>query len=60
MASSTEHSFKAKIASRGYHAFKETTWKNVKEVDNVRGDLETNKLSKNVAHVCDPCEKSIF
>ena len=56
MASPTEYSFKAKIASRGYHVFKETTWNNFKEEDSVRVDLETNKLSKNV----DLCEKSIF
>ena len=48
MASSIEYSFKAKIVSRGYHVFKETTWNNVKEGDSVRVDLETNKLSKNV------------
>ena len=44
MASSTENSFKAKHAFRGYHAFKETTWNNIKEGDSVRVDLETNKL----------------
>ena len=48
MASSTEYSFKAKIASRGYHVFKEIIWNNIKERDNVRVDLETNKISKNV------------
>ena len=48
MASSAEYSFKAKIASRGYHLFKETTWNNVKEGDSVGVDLETNKLSKNI------------
>ena len=48
MASSTEYSFKTKIASREYHAFKETTCNNVKEGDDVEIDLETNKLSKNV------------
>ena len=48
MASSTKYSFKAKIASCGYHVFKETTCNNVKEEGSVRVDLETNKLSKNV------------
>ena len=48
MASSTEYSIKAKIASLGYLVFKETTWDDVKESDSVRVDLETNKLSKNV------------
>ena len=53
MASSAECSFKAKIASRGYHVFKETTWNIVKEGDSVRVDLETNKHSKNVdSHAC--------
>ena len=48
MACSTEYSFKAKMASQGYHVFKETTQNNVKEGDSVRVDLETNKLSMNV------------
>ena len=47
MASLSEYSFKAKITSRGYYVFKETTWNNVKEGNSVRVDLETNKLSKN-------------
>ena len=48
MASSTEYSFKAKIASHRHHVFKETTWNNVKEGDSMRVDLKTNRLSKNV------------
>ena len=38
-------SFKAKIASRGYHVFKETSWSNAKEGDEVKVELETNKSS---------------
>ena len=58
MASSIEYSFKAKIPSRGYQVFKETTWNNVKEGGSVRVDLETNKVSKYV----DPyaCAKTQF
>ena len=37
------YSFKAKIASRGYHVFKETFWSNAKEGDEVKVELETNK-----------------
>ena len=43
----TEYSFKAKITSRGYHGFKETTCHKVKEGGSVGIDLETNKFSKN-------------
>ena len=39
------YSFKAKIASRGYHVFKETSWSNAKEGDEVKVELETNKSS---------------
>ena len=61
MASSTEYSFKAQIASSGYHALKETTWNNVKEGDSVRVDLETNTLSKNVdPYACAICAKNQF
>ena len=42
------YSFKAKIASRGYHVFKETSWSNAKEGDEVKVDLETNKSSKKI------------
>ena len=53
MASSNEHFFKARIASRGYHVFKETTCKIVKGGDSVRAYLETNKLSKKFdAYTC--------
>ena len=37
------YSFKAKIASRGYHVFKEISWSNAKEGDEVKVELETNK-----------------
>ena len=46
---------------RGYHVFKETTWNNVKEVNSVIDDLETNKLSKNVdPYACVTCAKNQF
>ena len=46
MASSTEYSFKARIASPEYHVFKESTWNNVKEGDSVRGVLENQETFK--------------
>ena len=42
------YSFKAKIASRGYHVFKETSWSNAKEGDEVKVELETNKSSNKI------------
>ena len=42
------YSFKAKIASRGYHGFKETSWRNAKEGDEVKVELETNKSSNKI------------
>ena len=42
------YSFKAKIASRGYHVFKETSWRNAKEGDEVKVELETNKSSNKI------------
>ena len=42
------YSFKAKIASRGYHVFKETSWSNAKEGDEVKVELETNKSLTNM------------
>ena len=61
MASSTEYSIKAKIASLGYLVFKETTWDDVKESDSVRVDLETSKLSKNVdLYACAIRSKNYF
>ena len=42
------YSFKAKIASRGYHVFKETSWSNAKEGDEVKVELETNKSSSKI------------
>ena len=42
------YSFHAKIASRGYHVFKETSWSNAKEGDEVKVELETNKSSKKI------------
>ena len=60
--SSLRNALKTKIAFRGNHVFKGTTWNNVEKEDSVRVDLETNKLSKNVGPLgmCDLREKSIF
>ena len=35
-------SFQAKIASQGYHVYKNTTWVDVREGDAVQVDMETN------------------
>ena len=42
------HSLKAKIASRGYYVFKETSWSNAKEEDEIKVELETNKSSNKI------------
>ena len=42
------YSFKAKIASRDYHIFKETSWSIAKEGDEVKVELETNKSSNKI------------
>ena len=42
------YSFKAKIASRGYHVFKETSWSNAKEGDEVKVEFETNGSSNKI------------
>ena len=38
-------SFQANIASRGYHAYKNTSWVDVRQGDEVQVDVETNKES---------------
>ena len=38
-------SFKAIIASRGYHVYKETSWSNAKLNDKVKVELETDAKS---------------
>jgi len=43
-------SFDRKIAARGYHVYKNTTWKNAKAGQKVQVQIETNKSSKE----CDP------
>ena len=48
------YSFKANIASRGYHVFKETSWSNAKGGDEVKVELETNKFKKKLTHMLVP------
>ena len=48
MAQVTTYSFEAKIASRGYHVYKNTAWVNAKEGDEVQVQIETNKDSAKV------------
>ena len=45
IALATTYSIDAKIASRGYHACKNTTWFNAKEGDDLQVEIETNKIS---------------
>ena len=42
------YNFEVKIASRGYHVYKETTWMNASVDDRVNGDIETNPTSLNI------------
>ena len=42
MAQATTYSFEAKIAPRGYHVYKNTTWVNAKEGDEVQVEIDTN------------------
>ena len=55
------YSFKAKIASRGYHVFKETSWNNAKEGDEVKVELKTNKSSNKIdPYACAICAKEEY
>ena len=45
MAQATNYSFEAKIAPRGFHVYKSTTWDNAKEGDEVEAEIKTNKDS---------------
>ena len=38
-------SFQAKIVSQGYHVYKNTTWVDAREEDEVKVDIKTNKES---------------
>ena len=42
----TVYSFQAKVASRGYHIFKETTWVHASVGDHVIVEPETNQTSR--------------
>ena len=37
-----------KIASRGYHVYRNSTWQNGKSGDKVKVEIETNKSSKSI------------
>ena len=45
MAQAATYSFEATTASRVYHVFKNTSWVNLKEGDEVQVELKTNKNS---------------
>ena len=42
------YSFTAKVASRGYHVYKNTSWTNAKVGEKVRVKMETKKSSLEV------------
>ena len=42
------YSFDSKIASRGYHVCCNSSWQNVKSVDNVKVEIEANKPSQSI------------
>ena len=47
------YSFDSKIASRGYHVYRNSTWQNAKSGDNRLVEIETNKSSKSIdPYVC--------
>ena len=48
------YSFKAKIASRGYHVFKETSWSNAKEGDELKLSSKLTKVQIKLTHMLAP------
>ena len=42
------YSFDSKIASRGYHLYRNSTWQNAKPGDKVKMEIETNKSLKSI------------
>ena len=42
------YSFDSKIASRGYHVYRNSTWQDAKSGDKVEVEIETNKSSKSI------------
>ena len=42
------YSFQVKVAARGYHVYKNTTWEEAKCGDKVLIDLETDEKSKEI------------
>ena len=59
MAESSGYSYEAKIASRGYHVYKKTTWTNARVGHKVKVGLETNKQSIKIGpYAC--AEKSVL
>ena len=44
------YSFKAQVAARGFHVYRNITWTDVKQGDSVSVEIETNEESKKVDH----------
>ena len=44
-------SFQTKVASRGFHIYKNKTWENVDICQEISVQLETNKDSKRLIHI---------
>ena len=47
-------SFQTKVASRGFHIYKNTTWENVNIGQEISVQLETNEDSKKIDPYCCP------
>ena len=45
-------SFQAKVSSRGYDVYKETTWRNAIENEKVTVSIEQNEASKQIDSYC--------
>ena len=45
-------SFQTKVASRGFHIYKNTTWENVNVGQEISVQLETNEDSKKIDPYC--------
>ena len=45
------YSFKAQVAARGFHVYRNITWTDVKQGDSVSVETETNEESKKLIHI---------
>ena len=52
------YSFDSKIACRGYHVYRNSTWQNAKSGDKVKVEIETNKSRNQSAHTLVPSKQN--